>query len=130
MVFKPDKTRPKELINRFEGNVYVVVSHYTFSTAVDFAAMVKDHDAGVIMGENTGGLPSSYGDIIRDELPNSKLGFGISYKYFLRPAGFDNGRPILVDEKIDVNKLEYWRNDSGYKNMIIKSIIYKRRCSV
>ena len=129
VIFKSDKSKPKELENRFDGNVYVVVSNYTFSTAVDFAAMVKDHDARVIMGENTGGLPSTYGDIIRDKLPNSKLGLGISYKYFLRPAGFDNGKPLLVDEKIDVNELKYWYNDSRYKNMIIKSIIYKRRCS-
>ena len=130
VIFKPEKSRPKEIKNRFDGKIYVVVSNYTFSTAVDFAAMVKDHDAGVIMGENTGGLPSTYGDIIRDELPNSELGLGISYKYFLRPAGFDNGKPILVDEMIDVNKLKYWYNDSRFKNMIIKSIIYKRGCSL
>ena len=124
IVFKSDQVVPNENNLRFKGNVYVITSDFTFSTATDFAAIVKDHKAGTIIGEETGGLASCYGDMIVDNLPNSNLPFGVSYKYFLRPAGFDDGRGVKPDIKLDISELKYWYDSDSYKNMIIKSIIY------
>jgi hypothetical protein len=39
------------------------------------------------MGEETGGLPTCYGDACRVTLANSELTTGISWKYFIRPNG-------------------------------------------
>lgn len=124
IVFESDKIVPKENDLRFEGNIYVITSDFTFSTATDFAAIIKDHKVGTIIGEETGGLASCYGDMIVDNLPNSNLPFGVSYKYFLRPAGFDDGRGVKPDIKIDINELKYWYDKDSYKEMVIKSIIY------
>src|SRR6056297_11813 len=124
IVFKSDKVVPKENDLRFKGNIYVITSDFTFSTATDFAAIVKDHKVGTIIGEETGGLASCYGDMIVGNLPNSNLPFGVSYKYFLRPAGFDDGGGVKPDIKIDISELKYWYTLDSYKNMIIKSIIY------
>lgn len=124
IVFKPDEKIPEENPFRFKGNVYIITSNYTFSTAADFAAMVKDYKAGKIIGKETGGLASTYGDVIQDKLPNSGLNFGVSYKYFLRPAGFDNGQGVKPDEEIDINKLKYWYDKDKYQRMIVRSIIY------
>mgnify|MGYP006289508075 FL=1 len=124
IVFQSDQVKPKDNDLRFNGKVYVITSNFTFSTATDFAAIVKDHNTGNIVGEETGGLASCYGDVIRDKLPNSELSFGVSYKYFLRPAGFDNGRGVQPDIELDIGKLKYSYDREGYQNMVIKSIIY------
>lgn len=38
-----------------------------------------------IVGEPTGGKPSSYGNVIRFKMPNSKIKFSLSTKKFIRP---------------------------------------------
>ena len=124
IVFQSDMITPKENDLRFNGDVYIITSNFTFSTATDFAAIVKDHELGTIVGEETGGLASCYGDVIRDRLPNTELSFGVSYKYFLRPSGFDNGRGVKPDIKLDISELKYWYDSDSYKEMVIKSIIY------
>jgi len=78
----------------------------TFSTAADFAATIKDLGVGTIVGEETGGLASSYGDVFSVELPNSELDLGISYKYFLRTGGFDNGRGVIPDIRIEAAQIK------------------------
>lgn len=72
---------------RFAGKVAVLIDHDTFSSAADFAAMVKDFAAGVLIGQETGGLASSFGDVYRFNLPHTQLGIGVSHKYFVRPSG-------------------------------------------
>jgi len=122
IVFTSTKEETKENDLRFDGDIYLITSNFTFSTAVDFAAIIKDHNAGIIIGEETGGLASCYGDIMTDQLPNSKLSFGISYKYFLRPAGFDDGRGVMPDINLDISKLKYQYGEDNYKKMVIRLI--------
>ncbi len=124
IVFKSDEKVPEEKEFRFNGNVYIITSNYTFSTAVDFAAMVQDYNAGKIIGKETGGLASTYGDVIQDKLPNSELNFGVSYKYFFRPAGFDDGQGVKPDKEMNINKLKYWHDKDKYQKKIVRSIIH------
>lgn len=119
IVFDSSKITPKDKEYRFNGNVYVITSDFTFSTATDFAAVVKDHNAGQIVGEETGGLASCYGDMIVDQLPNSKLSYGVSYKYFLRPSGVANGRGVIPDIKLNISKLKYWNSEEKYRKKVI-----------
>lgn len=78
---------PPENILRFKGRIFVLISNYTASTASGFAAVIKDFGIATLVGEETGGLPSSYGDICYVTLPNSYLDLGVSWKYFIRPSG-------------------------------------------
>jgi C-terminal processing protease CtpA/Prc len=78
---------PKENDLRFKGKVYVLISNPTFSTASGFAAVIKDFNLGTLIGEETGGLPTCFGDVFSVQLPNSRLAVGISWKYFIRPSG-------------------------------------------
>ena len=94
--FESKPKAPPENPLRFKGKVYVLTSHCTFSTASGFAAVIKDYDIGTLVGEETGGLPSCYGDSYRLYLPNSKLGIFISWKYFIRPSG----NPELINHGI------------------------------
>jgi len=101
LTYTSELEAPPERKTRFDEDLFVLTGPGTFSTATDFAAMIKDYGIGKIAGEETGGLASSYGDIYFDRLPNSNLKFGVSFKYFLRPGGFDNGRGVMPDIKIN-----------------------------
>ncbi len=82
---------------RFGGDVFVLTGHCTASSATDFAAVVKDFGLGTIVGEETGGLPTDFGDYIVFTLPQTGLELRVSYKYFVRPGGFDDRRGVLPD---------------------------------
>lgn len=64
-----------------------------------FAALIKDLEAGKIVGEETGGLASSYSDVFSCRLPNSGLRLGISYKYFHRPEGLSGQLNKYIGQK-------------------------------
>lgn len=69
----------------FGGNVYVLTSNKTFSSAMMFSVYTQDNGIGKIIGEPSGNMPSSYGDIIVFRLPNSQLKMVTTYKHFHRP---------------------------------------------
>jgi len=89
----------------FHGDTYFLIGKNTFSSAVMLASIVKDYNIGYLIGEETGGLVTHYGDIYSFVLPNTKLNVGVSHKYFVRPNGLNTGRGVLPDyyEK-DLNK--------------------------
>lgn len=102
IVHRADFKRVRKNDLLFNKNVYVLVGPRTFSAAADFAAMVKDLKAATVVGEETGGLASSYGDILSLILPNSKLQLGVSFKYFVRCGGFDDKRGVIPDIAVQI----------------------------
>ena len=68
----------------FNGNVYVLTSSGTFSSAMMFAEYIKDNHLGMIIGEAPGNIPSGYGDITIFQLPESGLYMNVSTKKFFR----------------------------------------------
>ena len=81
----------------FSGDLYVVTDTWTYSAAMDFAMMVADNDLGMIVGKPSGNLPDSYGDLLRFQLPNSKLPMYVSYKKWCRIDQTKAGQPIMPD---------------------------------
>lgn len=69
----------------YGGNIYVLTSNRTFSSAMMFSVLTQDNGLGKIIGEPSGNMPSSYGDIIQFRLPNSQLQMITTYKRFHRP---------------------------------------------
>jgi len=67
---------------RYKGNVFLLTSHSTFSSAVSFSCAFKYFNMGTIVGEETGGMTVTFGDVIMQRLPNSGLSYGISHKRF------------------------------------------------
>ena len=82
---------------RFEGEVFVLTSERTDSSATNFAAVIKDFELGSIVGEETGGLPTHVGNSIIFTLPETGLELRVSSTYFVRPGNFDDGRGVLPD---------------------------------
>ncbi len=81
----------------FNGNLYVLTSATTFSSAVDFATLLSDNGLATLVGETPGNMPSSYGDVLSFQTPNAKLLFTVSYKRFVRPDATKSDEPLLPD---------------------------------
>lgn len=90
--------RPNPL--RFPGTVYVLTSATTFSSATNFCAAIKDVQLGTLIGEETGGVPSSFGDVYQFVLLHTGILGGVSYKYFVRPNGASDGHGVLPDREV------------------------------
>ena len=73
--------------NLFDGKVFILTSHLTFSSAMLFALEFADNNLATIVGEVPGNSPTSFGDISWHEhvTPNSKLKFSTTFKKFYRP---------------------------------------------
>lgn len=85
----------------FHGNVYVMTSSGSFSSAMMFAEYIKDNHLGTIIGEAPGNTPSGYGDISIFQLPNSGLCMHVSTKEFFRADKESNDS--LVSPDIECN---------------------------
>ncbi|MGN7987713.1 S41 family peptidase [Pedobacter sp. 22226] len=72
-----------QLPNRFSGKVYLLVSNQTFSSAADFAQAFSHYKRGKVIGEETGGMILSFGDIVPATLPETKLPLVVSSKLYL-----------------------------------------------
>ena len=68
----------------FQGNLYLLTSNYTFSSAMNFAQYVKDNSIGKIIGEPSGNAPDSYGDLSCFKLPDSGILIQIFTKKWYR----------------------------------------------
>jgi C-terminal processing protease CtpA/Prc len=77
------KVSDKNLL--FSGQLYVMTSPQTFSSANWFAVYVRDNNLGTVIGEPTGNAPTSFGDILSFRAPNSHLRFSVSHKKWNRP---------------------------------------------
>lgn len=77
-----ENEKQEELL--FDGNLYLITSAGTFSSAMMFAEYVKDNELGTIIGEPPGNNPNGYGEIVCFKLPNSELFMQISTKRFYR----------------------------------------------
>ena len=83
------KIKSKEIKNKknktnWEGNIYVLTSIDTFSSATMFAQYIKDNNIGKIIGETSKNSQNSYGDVASFKLPNSKIYMQISTKKWYR----------------------------------------------
>ena len=68
----------------FKGNVYVLTSTKSFSSAMMFPQYVKDNGIGKVIGETPANDPNGYGDVVRFYMPNSRIFMQISSKKFVR----------------------------------------------
>lgn len=85
----------------FDGQVYVLTNIKTYSAAMDFAMLIADNDLGSIVGEPSGNLPDSYGDILSFQMPNSKLLLCVSHKRWYRIDHSKRGQPIMPDYEVE-----------------------------
>ena len=77
-----ENVRQEDLL--FRGNVYVLTSSESFSSAMMFPQFVKDNGIGKVIGETPANNPNGYGDTVVYYLPKSRIFMQISFKKFGR----------------------------------------------
>lgn len=87
--------------NVFSGELYALTSNYTFSSGMDFAVTISDNKLGKVIGEIPGNMPTSYGDKLYFQPPNSKLLCQVSYKKFCRVDRSKDDIPLIPDIETD-----------------------------
>lgn len=69
------------------GDIIVLISRYTFSSAMSNAHQLKDRLGAVLIGEPTGGKPNHFGELHSFTLPNSKMTISHSSRWFQKVEG-------------------------------------------
>jgi C-terminal processing protease CtpA/Prc len=77
---------------RYHGKVCFLVGSGTYSSAMLLADAVKHNEIAALIGEETGGIPSHFGEIYVFDLPNSLLGVIVSTAKFIRADGDQENR--------------------------------------
>ena len=68
------------------------------SSAVIFTYLLQDNHLATVVGQSPSNNPNSYGDVIPLRLPNSRLRWIMTYKYFERANGDnDPATPLAPD---------------------------------
>ena len=89
----------------FDGNVFVLTSTLSFSSAMMFPQYVKDNGIGKVIGETPANNPNGYGDIVSFNLPYSKIFMQISFKQFHRINQNTSEKYVEPDYPCDSNKV-------------------------
>ncbi|WP_088033963.1 S41 family peptidase [Evansella clarkii] len=82
----------------FNGEVYILTGPGTFSAARDFAVTFYDSGLATIIGEPTGGAPSSFGDMLLFGLPNTGFTLTVSHREFMRPEPANDPEDVLYPD--------------------------------
>lgn len=92
----------KELANRFDGQLFVLTSPFTFSSAADFTQAIHHYKLGTVVGQETGGLIVSFGDIITMHLPVTNMELTISHNlYYNMGAKETDFRGVIPDHQVE-----------------------------
>lgn len=96
--------RNRRVKEPFDGELYVLTSNFTFSSAMNFAAAVSDNNIGTVIGETPGNMPAHYGDMLTFQCPNSGLLIKVSYKKFHRIDSAKDEMPLIPDIEVEADK--------------------------
>ncbi len=85
----PPRPQPRRAPG-FDGPSFLLIGEGTFSSAEMLADAARTYDLMVTIGEPTGGVPSSLGELGSFELPASRLKVPFCTKRFIRANGDEN----------------------------------------
>ncbi|TWF32668.1 peptidase S41-like protein [Chitinophaga polysaccharea] len=110
--FPSEEVVPEQVPYPFKGKTFVVIGPPTFSSAMNFATLIKDNHMATLIGQTpVNGHPTGFGEMFYTNLPHTQIFVRFGVKEHIRPAGkiADNLlRPdiVLTDKQMsDVNKL-------------------------
>jgi hypothetical protein len=104
----------------FEGNVFVLASPFTYSSADGFARKIKEFNLGVFVGEETGSVSPRYGDNVNMVLPNSKISVGISTMYM--PSDEKIGG-VLPDYEVRPRPEDLLTGEDRVLNFVLEELV-------
>lgn len=81
----------------FGGEVYLLTSGFTYSSASMFSGIFKCADMGTIVGQATGQATNFFGELTQMTMPNSGMNFLISMKEFKAPCNVSMTEGVQPD---------------------------------
>jgi C-terminal processing protease CtpA/Prc len=72
---------------RFTGRVYALVNRHSYSNAVNVAAIIQDYGFGIVAGEKTSDMATTYGAMETFRLPHTGIEVGFPKAHIIRPSG-------------------------------------------
>lgn len=88
---------PPAETGRFEGRVWVLVNRHSYSNAAVVAAQIQDYGFGILMGEPTADLATTYGAVESFTLPHSEALVYYPKAYMVRPSGDETAAGVRPD---------------------------------
>jgi len=89
-----------------KDRVFVLVGRRTFSSGCDLARELQGSGRATLVGEPTGGNPSSpFREAMQIQLPNSKLGVGLTWR-FVEPR--EEGSAVDPDLRVKILSADYF----------------------
>jgi hypothetical protein len=110
----------------FDGPACLLIGDQTFSAATDLADGVRTYDLMLTIGQPTGGVPNTLGDVGPFQLPNSRIVVAYSMKMFVRASGDESdlgpvrphievepvpGRDAVLERAIEEIRARHVRNE-------------------
>jgi hypothetical protein len=102
---------PPRAAKRFEGKVFVLIDRQTYSNSVAVAALVQDYQFGIIVGEETSDMATTYGAMEQFALGSTGLLVGYPKARIVRPNGDLRSRGVTPDIAIRVPIVQSPRDD-------------------
>lgn len=81
----------------FKGRVWVLINRHSYSNATVTAAIIKDYGFGILVGEETSDLPTSYASSAQFTLPQTGIVVTYPKAYFVRPNGKESLSGVMPD---------------------------------
>ncbi|MEM9533072.1 MAG: S41 family peptidase [Pseudomonadota bacterium] len=72
---------------RYQGQVYALINRHSYSNAVNVAAIIQDYQLGIVAGEKTADMATTYGAMETFKLPQSGIEVGFPKAHIIRPSG-------------------------------------------
>ncbi|RZK30446.1 MAG: hypothetical protein EOO61_19255 [Hymenobacter sp.] len=93
--YPSETVTPAKVPYLFKGKVMVVIGAATFSSAMNFATVIRDNHMATLIGQTpVNGHPNGFGEMYYTNLPNTKVFVRFGVKEWIRPAG-KTGENIL-----------------------------------
>lgn len=91
---------PRPEAERFPGRVYVLVDRFTYSNAVTTAALFQDYKFGVLVGQTTADVPTTYAAAHQFNLPHTQLTVMYPKALMVRPSGDASTQGVRPDHEV------------------------------
>lgn len=116
--FEFAKSQPRSG-QRFAGQVHVLVNRYSYSNAVSVAALIQDYGFGLVYGEPTRDMATTYGAMEHFTLPNTGFTVGYPKAHIIRPSGKKEVHPLVPDVPLTVPPLR------GASDVMLQALLHR-----
>jgi ribosomal protein L35AE/L33A len=98
IIYPSDEIVPTKVPYPFKGQTMVLIGKSTFSSAMNFATLVKDNHIAALIGQiPINGHPSGFGEIFYTNLPHTQVFVRFGVKEYVRPAGKSKDNNLVPD---------------------------------